>query len=45
MKKNQADRLSKQHVKSKGAEGIFGTSAQEHDRSVKDVSKLAFESL
>jgi type II restriction enzyme len=45
MKKNQTDRLSKQHVKSKGAEGIFGTSAQEHDSSVKNVSILAFESL
>lgn len=45
MKKNQTDRLRKQHIKSKGAEGIFGTSAQEHDNSVKNVSKLTFDSL
>ncbi len=45
MKKNQTDRLTKQHVKSKGVEGIFGASAQQHDISVKDVSKLALESL
>ncbi len=45
MKKNQTDRLSKQHVKSKGPEGIFGTSAEQHDSSVKHVSKLTFESL
>ena len=45
MKKNHTDRLSKQHVKSKGPEGIFGTSAQQHDSLVKDVSKQIFESL
>lgn len=45
MKKNQADRLSKQHILSKGAEGIFGLSAQTHDNSVKAVSKLTFEFL
>lgn len=45
MKKNQTDRLTKQHIESKGAEGIFGNSAQEHDSSVRDVSILAFELL
>lgn len=45
MKKNQTDRLSKQHLKSKGVEGIFGISAQKHDGSVKTVSKLTFQSL
>ena len=38
MKKNQTNRLSKQHKKSKGPKGIFGESAQKHDVSVKDVS-------
>ena len=45
MTKDQTDRLSKQHVKSKGVDGIFGASAQQHDNSVKTVSKLTFESL
>lgn len=45
MKKNQTNRLTKQHKKSKGVEGIFGTSAQQHDNSVNTVSKLAFKAL
>jgi len=45
MKKNQTNRLSKQHKKSKGPKGIFGKSAQQHDVSVKDVSLSVFETL
>lgn len=45
MKKNQTDRLSKQHKKSKGPKGIFGKSAQQHDVSVKDVSIYTFKIL
>lgn len=45
MKKNQTERLTKRHKKSKGVEGIFGSLAQDHDLSVKDVSKLAFKAL
>ncbi|HFQ92794.1 MAG TPA: restriction endonuclease [Anaerolineae bacterium] len=45
MKKNQADRLAKQHKKSKGVEGIFGDSAKRHDLSVKDVSIETFNRL
>lgn len=45
MRKNQTDRLTKQHKKSKGAGGIFGRSAQQHNNSVKAVSKLTFELL
>jgi len=45
MNKNQTNRLSKQHIKNKGAEGIFGNSAQAHDSSVKAVSSIAFNSL
>lgn len=45
MKKNQTDRLTKQHEKSKGVEGIFGTSAQQHDNSVNAVSKITFKFL
>jgi type II restriction enzyme len=45
MEKKQTDRLSIQHVKSKGPKGIFGKSAQQHDFSVNDVSKMAFETL
>ena len=45
MKKNQTDRLSKQHIQSKGAKGIFSDLAQQHDNSVKSLSKLALKSL
>lgn len=45
MKKNQTDRLSKQHKKSQGPKGIFGKSAQKHDVSVKGVSISTFEVL
>jgi len=45
MKKNQTNRLSKQHKKSKGPKGIFGESAQQHDVSVRDVSISVFETL
>ncbi len=45
MKKNQTNRLSKQHKKSKGPKGIFGESAQRHDFSVGNASKTVFESL
>lgn len=45
MKKNQTDRFTKQHEKSKGVEGIFGTSAQQHDNSVNAVSKITFKFL
>ena len=45
MKKNQTNRLSKQHKKSKGPKGIFGKSAQQHDISVRDVSISVFETL
>lgn len=45
MKKSQTNRLSKQHKKSKGPRGIFGKSAQQHDISVNDVSKIAVETL
>lgn len=45
MKKKQTDRLTKQHVKSKGVEGIFGESAQLHDGSVKNVSLFVFDIL
>jgi len=45
MKKNQTNRLSIQHKKSKGPKGIFGKSAQKHDVSVRDVSIFTFETL
>lgn len=45
MKKNQTDRLTVQHIKSKGVEGIFGGAAQSHDTSVNKVSKIVFEIL
>jgi len=45
MKKNQTDRLTIQHIKSKGVEGIFGNAAQSHDASVNKVSKIVFEIL
>jgi len=45
MKKNQTDRLTVQHIKSKGVEGIFGDAAQSHDASVNEVSKIVFKIL
>lgn len=45
MAKRQTNRLSKQHEESEGPKGIFGESAQQHDFSVNDVSKLALETL
>ncbi len=45
MKKNQTDRLTIQHIKSKGVEGIFGDEAKNHDASVNKVSKVVFKIL
>ena len=45
MKKNQSRRLTSQHKKSKGVEGIFGDSAKLHDASVSKVSKLIIKQL
>ena len=45
MKKKQTDRLTIQHIKSKGVEGIFEEAAQNHDGSVNEVSKLVFDIL
>lgn len=45
MKKTQTDRLTVQHIKSKGVEGIFGKSAQSHDTSVNKISRIVFEIL
>ena len=45
MKNVQTNRLSKQHKESEGPKGIFGKSAQEHDVSVHNVSRLTLETL
>ncbi len=45
MKKNQTERLTIQHIKNKGVGGIFGEAAQDHDGSVKEVSRIVFEIL
>ena len=45
MKKGQTGRLTTQHIKSGGATGIFGKSAQAHDSSVSAVSKDVFSAL
>jgi len=45
MKKSQTERLTKQHIKSGGATGIFGKSAQAHDSSLSVVSKEVFNDL
>ena len=44
-KKNQSHRLTKQHKKSHGEIGIFGTEAKEHDSLVCKVSKRIIASL
>jgi type II restriction enzyme len=45
MSKGQAKRLTKQHITSGGASGIFGGEAQEHDQSVSRASRSIFEEL
>lgn len=45
MKKEQTDRLSKQQEEIGGSKGIFGENAQIHNLSVKDTSKITFETL
>ena len=45
MKKTQTDRLTKQHRKNKGVEGIFSDTAKKHDDSVKAVSVTVFHEL
>ena len=45
MKKKQTDRLSNQQKELEGPKGIFGKFAQDHDLSVNDISKIAFEFL
>ncbi|CAD2079722.1 EcoRI family type II restriction endonuclease [Phocicoccus pinnipedialis] len=44
-KKNQSERLTNQHKKSKGVIGIFGELAKKHDVSVRDLSKLVLKGL
>ena len=45
MSKGQARRLTKQHISSGGASGIFGEDAQVHDQSLGHASLSVFEKL
>lgn len=45
MTKKQTKRLTKQHISSGGASGIFGDDAQVHDQSVRRASMSIFEEL
>ena len=45
MSKGQTGRLTKQHISSGGASGIFGEDAQIHDQSVHRAGMSVFESL
>lgn len=45
MSKGQTKRLTKQHVSSGGASGIFGEDAQVHEHSVSSASTSVFEQL
>lgn len=45
MSKGQTRRLTKQHISSGGASGIFGEIAQVHDKSVGSASIIVFENL
>jgi type II restriction enzyme len=45
MSKRQTRRLTKQHISSGGASGIFGEYAHAHDKSVDRASKNVFENL
>ncbi|MCD6594478.1 restriction endonuclease [bacterium] len=44
-KKNQSKRLTNQHKKSHGVEGIFGDEAKLHDLTVGKISQLVIEQL
>ena len=44
-KKYQSSRLTKQHILSKGVEGIFGEIAKRHDLNVAELSSLLVEHL
>lgn len=44
-KKNQSTRLTKQHKVAKGAVGIFGEEAKNHDTSINTISKLVKKEL
>lgn len=45
MKKRQTERLTEQHIKSKGPKGIFNEIAKKHDLSLKEVSHHIFKYL
>ena len=45
MKKNQSARLTNQHKRSKGVNGIFGDEAKLHDAEVSKVSDMVLEAL
>lgn len=45
MKKNQSNRLTKQHIMSFGVVGIFGKNAQEHDEEVSHTSVAVLKKL
>ena len=44
-KKVQSARLTKQHVKTHGAIGIFGNEAKLHDLEVSTISRIVCEEL
>lgn len=44
-KKNQSDRLTKQHKSSKGVVGIFGKEAKSHDFKVNEVSNAVLKHI
>ncbi len=44
-KKNQSERLTRQHKESHGEIGIFGAEAKEHDVTVGDVAQDAMKFL
>lgn len=44
-KKNQSKRLTTQHKKSHGVEGIFGKEAKIHDLSIRKVSHMVMKRL
>ncbi len=44
-KRAQSDRLSQQHLATRGVEGIFGEEARRHDGSIKPVTRATVEKL
>lgn len=44
-KKNQSERLTNQHIESKGVVGIFGAEAKRHDKTTSEIAHMVRDAL